>query len=84
MGQMYNDDIELKKVFVNRQKRLFNNILGHLEEAKVKGIMSEESIQQFRNHYNEIVYEDAKKAYFEYKLKQKHIYNYADDLFSKF
>jgi hypothetical protein len=64
-------DRELKLVFINRQKRLFENIYNQLKIANSKGIVSTEQLEEYKSHYNEIVYDDAKKAYLEYKLKYK-------------
>lgn len=75
-------DRELKLVFINRQRRLFTNILSQLEAANAKGIQNEEIINDFKSRQNEIVYDYAKKAYTEYKLKHIKKKSYNDDLFS--
>lgn len=75
-------DRELKLIFINRQKRLYENILRQLEEGQKKGITSEETLQQYKNSYNSIVFEDAKKAYLQHKLKHSRKRDYIEDLFS--
>lgn len=77
---MESDD-DLKRYFINRQKRLFNNIYNQLKIANEKNIVSNDQLEEYKAHYNEIVYDDAKKAYTAYKLKNSRI-NYKDDLFS--
>jgi hypothetical protein len=77
---MESDD-DLKRSFINRQKRLFNNIYNQLKIANEKGILSNEQLEAYKNSYNEIVYDDAKKAYIAYKLKYSRI-SHKDDLFS--
>jgi len=73
-------DQELKKIFVNRQKRLYTNLLRQLKVANEKGILSNEELEQFKSSQNEIVFDDAKKFYVEYKLHHRR--KYVDDLFS--
>jgi len=75
-------DRDLKIAFIERQKRLFNNILNQLQESNKKGITTDEQLHQFKNAYNEIVYEDAKNAYTRYKLRHIKKKEYHDDLFS--
>lgn len=76
-------DQELKKVFINRQKKLFANILNQLKIANEKGILSREQVEQYKSKQNEIVFDDAKKAYFEYKLQHSRKRDYLEDLFSE-
>ena len=81
---MDDPDRDLKLMFINRQKRLFANILRQLEAGEKKGVTPEDLVEQFKGAYNSIVYDDAKKAYLEHKLrvlKRKEKY-YVDDLFS--
>lgn len=75
-------DDELKRTFVNRQKRLFNNIFNQLKIANEKGIVSKEQLEEYKSHYNEIVYDDAKKAYLQHKKKYSRKKGYFEDLFS--
>jgi len=75
-------DEEIKRRFIERQKRLFFNILRQLEKGLSKGVTDEALVNQFKLRYNEIVYEDAKKAYLEHKMRQAKRVNYFDELFT--
>lgn len=75
-------DRDLKLVFINRQKRLFDNIYNQLKIANEKGIVSKDQLEEYKSHYNEIVYDDAKKAYTAYKIKYIKKRDYIEDLFS--
>lgn len=75
-------DQELKKVFINRQKKLFANILNQLKIANEKGILSSEELEQYKSKQDEIIYGDAKKAYLEHKLQHNRKRDSLDDLFS--
>lgn len=71
---------DVKRRFIERQKRLFYNILRRLEN----GTAEEWLIENFKSRYKEIVYDDARKAYTEYRLKaiKKKERAYDDELFS--
>ena len=79
---MTEDDV--KRSFIERQKRLFHNILRQLENGLAKGVTDEWLVNDFKRRYREIVYDDAKKAYTDYKLKtiKKKERDYEQDLFS--
>lgn len=64
-----NDDLELKRILVNRRKRMFCNILRHFEERNRKGIVSNEMLAEFKSAYNAFVFEDAKEEYLKIKAE---------------
>jgi len=64
-------------MLVNRNKRLFNNILRQLQNSRAKGIVTNEEVEQYKSNYNEIVIESAKKEFMIHKniiKEEKQIY----------
>lgn len=64
-----NNDLELKKMLVNRRKRLYCNLVAHLKRANARGAVSNEMLNAFRSCYNDFVFEEAKKEYLSLKMK---------------
>lgn len=64
------DDLELKRLLVNRRKRMYLNILRRFEERNKKAIVSDEMLIAFKNCYNDFVFEDAKEEYLKIKMEE--------------
>lgn len=63
------DDMELKRLLVNRRKKMFGNILKHFSEKNAVGVVSDETLEKFRNSYNAFVFDDAKEEYLKIKME---------------
>ncbi len=60
-------DDDYKRMLINRNKRLYNNILKQLQIGRENGVVSKKEVEQYKSNYNEIVIESAKKEYFKNK-----------------
>lgn len=65
------DDQELKKSIVNRNKRLYYNILNQLQVSREKGIISKDELEQYKSHYNDMVIEESKEEYLKIKSQEE-------------
>ena len=68
---MNEDDV--KRKFIEVEKKLFCNIIRQLENGLEKGctrIADQETINKLKDQYKEIVYTEAREAYTRYKFKQ--------------
>lgn len=78
-----NDD-DIKLAFIEKRKKLFQNILRQLEYALTRNATTEEFVNEFKSCYKKFVYDEAKKEYTDYRLRtiKKKEKAYEDDLFS--
>lgn len=56
-----NDDLELKRILVNRRKRMFCNILRHFEERNRKGIVRTKCWLSLKVHIMHLFLKTLKK-----------------------
>lgn len=63
------DDLDLKRLLVNRRKKMFYNILKRFKERNIIGVVPDEMLNAFKNSYNEFVFEDAKEEYLKIKME---------------